>query len=327
MSGRLSDGDRAAAGLARLTMAPAGPIPTVWHSDGIRAGWTLAEDLVTESQPPAVQLHTWEPDRVAHLVRTAVPGVVLVVGVGIDGVARHVAKGDWSHEKGVRTLVALAQRAHDSGAAAITWNAEAAWKTPPASAQRARIDQLVRETLARAEDAWPDLAQWHTAYDHPTYHSTYPWDAWLGQGSPIKRSLPQVYAAPDGGLQAHRGALQARESAALASWATAIRAGWIGTDDPSTAALDGVRWSPYYQLHHVTAVDTVRSALAHDLCALWALPTRADAAGRQALQTLCSIWRDGLWGDVRALQRRVGVADDGVYGPATHDATVRAYAS
>ena len=305
----------------------AGPIPTIWYSDGIRGGWTLSEALITESQPPVVQLHTWEPDRVASKVRAAVPGVALVVGVGVDGIARHVAKGDWSHEKGVRTLVELAARAHAVGARAICWNAEAAWKTPPSTAQRARIDQLVRETLARVDDAWVDLVQWHTAYDHPTFHSTYPWAAWLMQGSPIKRSLPQVYAAPEGGVAAHVGALPRREAAALSSWATAIRKGWIGADDPATAAIEGVIWSPYYQLHHVAAVDTVAGAMRHDLCALWALPTRADAAGRQAFQTMCSIWHAGFWGDVKALQRRVGVADDGNYGPKTHDAVVRTFAS
>lgn len=328
-AGRLSQVERSSAGLSAAPPpgALAGPIPTVWYSDGIRGGWDLSAELITESQPPAVQLHTWEPDRAVAKVRAAVPGVQIIVGVGVDGVARHVAKGDWSHEKGVRTLVALAQRAHEVGARAICWNAEAAWKAPPNSVQAGRIDQLVRETLARVEEAWVDLAQWHTAYDHPTYHSTYPWAAWLMQGSPIVRSLPQVYAAPEGGVAAHVGALPRREATALESWATAIRKGWVGVDDPATVPREGVIWSPYYQIHHVTAVDTVAGAMRHDLCALWALPTRADAAGRQAFQMLCSIWHAGLWGDVRALQRRVGVADDGVYGPATHAAVVRVFAS
>lgn len=311
---------------ARLTGRTrlSGPIPTVWSSDGIGAAWSIAQDAVLAARPPAVQLHTWDPRGVADRVRVLLPSAALLVGAGIDGVARHVALGDWSVTQGVRVLTEIARRARDQGAVVIVWNAEAAWKRPPSTPERARLEQLITEALRAVSSTCPDLDQWHTAYDHPSLHGTYPWRAWLGEGSPISVSLPQVYAAPEGGLSAHRGALPRREAAALSSWAAAVRAGRIRPDAPdgTPGDLSDVDWRPYYQLHHVAAVDTVASALSHPLACLWALPTRADTAGREALAVLCAVHRTGLWGDVRALQRTLGVADDGVYGPATHAAAV-----
>ncbi len=54
---------------------------------------------------------------------------------------------------------------------------------------------------------------------------------------------------------------------------------------------------------------------------LWALPTRSDAAGVEALRVLVAAARAGLWG-VRALQGALGVETDGAYGSKTHAAAV-----
>ena len=312
---------------AHLALAPAdplrGPIVTLWDSDGVLPAWHEASGDLIRWQPPVVQLHTWEPGRVDDLILTAIPRAHLVLGCGVDGVARRVALGEWPVDRGRRQLVALARRAVEVGARAICWNAEASWKRPPGSEEARRLAAVIADTLASVASLYPQLRQWHTSYDHPHYHSTYPWRAWLGAGSPIEVSLPQVYAAPGGGMMAHRGALEAREARALSSWDTAIRRGWITPDDPTTPLREGVVWRPYYQLHHVTAVDTVASALAQPVVSLWAMRSRSDAAGREAAEVLCAVWRAGLWGDVRALQRAVGVADDGDYGPITHAAVLR----
>ena len=125
-----------------------GPCPTLWGSKGIVSAWRDARDLLVRAQPPAVQLHTWEPGRVADDVRRAIPGVRVVVGVGVDGIARDVAQGKLSVARGAAQLVMLARRAVDAGAEVIAWNAEAGWKRPPSSPERARIVALVREGLA-----------------------------------------------------------------------------------------------------------------------------------------------------------------------------------
>lgn len=283
-----------------------------------------ARGLLVGAQPRAVELHTWRPDLYAPELRRLVPDVVLSVGVGVDSEARDVAQGRQSIPAAVAELVRVATRADAIGATSITWNAEAAWKKPPTSAEVQRLYQLIRALLGEVATRFPRLRQEHTAYDHPTYHAAYPWRAWLGAGSPVQASYAQVYAAPGGGLRAHRGALEAREARALDSWATAVRKGWIRPDAPegTEADLVDLDWRPYYQLHHVPAVDTVASALEHPQCALWAAPTRHDADGREVVQVLAAIDRADLW-DVRALQAAVGVEVDGAYGPITHGAVVR----
>jgi hypothetical protein len=127
---------------------------------------------------------------------------------------------------------------------------------------------------------------------------------------------------PDRGLQAHRGALPAREARALASWASAIRAGWIAPDDDNTPLREGVAWRPYYQLHHVPAVDTIRSALRHEGAMLWALRSRSDVEGQRAAQALCVLDRLGYWREngVEAFQLDHGLVADNIAGPKTVDA-------
>lgn len=295
---------------------------TLWPGSDPHA-LARSADLLTRAKPRAVELHTWRPDLFATPLRQLVPDVELSVGAGVDAEARAVATGRQSIPAAVAELVAVAKRAVEIGAVSVTWNAEAAWKRPPNSDEAGRIHQLVRALLGEVASRYPTLRQEHTAYDHPTYHSTYPWRSWLGAGSPIVASYAQVYAAPGGDLRAHRGALEAREARALASWGTAVRAGWIRPDAPEGAEADLVDldWYPYYQLHHVPAVDTVASALAHPKCALWAIPTRSDADGAEVVRVLAAIDRANLW-DVRLLQSTVGVPVDGRYGPVMHGAVV-----
>ncbi len=297
-----------------------GPVITFWGPDGAEAEVRASEGLLRAARPRAVQLHTWTPERAAARVRALLgPDVGIVVGVGVDGIARDVAKGTHTVTRGVATMLELASRAHEEAAVAIVWNAEAGWKRPPTSAEAARLSQLIREGLAAVAARYPALEQHHTAYDHPGYHSTYPWRAWLGEGSPVVASWPQVYAAPGGDLRAHRGALAAREARALGSWAAAIRAGWITPDDHSTPVREGVAWRPYYQLHHVPARDTITGALQHDGAMLWALRARSDDEGRRAFVALCALERAGFWrpDGVQAFQRDRGLDVDGVAGPQT----------
>lgn len=295
-----------------------GPIVTFWGGDGAEAEVRASADLLRAAQPRTVQLHTWTPGPAASLVRQIVPGVRIVCGFGVDGIARGaVAEGKAA--PAVRTFVQLAERAHAIGADAVVWNAEAAWKRPPTSAEAQTLDAVIRSGTATVAATFPTLEQHHTAYDHPSYHSTYRWRAWLGEGSPIVASWPQVYAAPGDGLMAHRGALPRREARALSSWASAIRAGWIAPDDPETPVREGVQWRPYLQLHHVPAADTIAAALRYEGAMLWALRSRSDDDGRRAVAALCALDALGFWrpGGVEAFQRDRGLKVDGVAGPAT----------
>lgn len=292
-------------------------MPTLWHNDGIDAAWTIARALFERARPRIVQLHSWSPSSVANSISRALPGVKLVCGFGLDSIARDVAKGRMSVAEGIKTFVRLAERAVACGAVAIKHNAEASWKRAPNSVEKQRLSQLVRGALAEIAARYPNLVQLHTAYDHPSYHSTYNWNDWLGAHSPIVASFCQVYAAPEGELMAARGALPRREARALSSWDAAVRAGWIALDDPSTPLREGVVWRPYYQLHHVPARDTVASALRHECAALWAIPSRIDRDGRAAFVALCELDRRGYWrpDGLRDFQRDSGLEPDNVFGP------------
>lgn len=312
-----------------MSDTPSGPIVTLWDGDGIERAWLLSRAWLRLARPRAVQLHTWTPGDVARAIRAELPGVTLVHGVGVDGIARDVALGRASTASAAATFVSLASRAVSVGACAILWNAEASYKRPPSSPERARLVEAIRAGLAAVAERFPDLAQWHSAYDHPTYHSTYPWAAWLGPHTPIRASWAQVYAAPGGaGVMAARGALPRREATSLASWAAAVRAGWIAPDAPEGTPEDAadVDWRPYLQLHSVPAVDTVSVAVSSPAAMLWALSSRRDAEGLRAATALVALERAGFWGDgaVQAFQRARGLTVDGVCGPNTTAALLAA---
>lgn len=318
---------------------PAPPMPvspitfgtglTLWSGDGMDSAWALADDLVLALSPGWVQLHTTEPGPVAEQVHRALPNTKLAVGLGVDGVAKRVALGERSVDWGVKTLVDWSGRAFNAGAVVTCYNAESRWKTPPNSDQRTRLTAVISQTLDTVAQRWPTMELWHTSFDHPTLHGTYPWRPWVGPGTKIRKSFPQVYGAPGDGLMAHAGALPRREAAALASWAAAVRQGLIAPDAPdgTVADLADVDWCPYYQLHSVPAADTLNSALRHPLVAAWAGPTRWDRDGRTALVALLLLERLGLRreGGVRAFQQMYPAAGmpDGIYGPKTQRELLR----
>lgn len=282
-------------------------IPTLWASNGIDAAIAQGLPLLKAEQPALVQLHTWDVDKAIPTLRESLPQTRFVAGYGVDGVARHVAKGEWSTKRGSDVLRVLYVRALEHGAHAVVWNAEGDWKTAPDTTQRSRILELLRltwESLAQYKEESAPL-HWHTAYDHPASHSSYPWEGWLGEVSPVTLSLAQVYAGAGEKVMAHRGKLQAREVGALDSWRKAIRAGWIDTKN--------CEWGPYYQLHHVTAYDTIRQALRQTgpVC-LWATPTRMDIQGEAALRWLMRVEKVG---GLQRWQELNGAKPDGLFGP------------
>jgi hypothetical protein len=293
------------------TLPISGPMPTLYHGNGPVAALAGARDLLAECRPPAVQIHSHRPGLISAAVRKLLPGVVLTVGVGVDGIARKVAKGTTSVEAGISAMVTLARAATHEGAVAIVWNAEAGFKARPGTTEKERLSALVRGATARVAADFPGLRQWLTSFDHPAYQSSFPWEDWLHAGSPVEVELPQFYAAPaDPKATAGKGAVERREASAAAKRAPLVRAGRIRPN---------VRTIAYYQAHNVRAADTIAASLKREAVALWAYPTRDDADGRNALRALCELHRRGLWrpDGVRELQRLVGVKVDGAFGPAT----------
>lgn len=285
-------------------------------------------NLLNRARPEAVQLHTWSPSGVAETLRGE--GYRLVLGCGVDSVARGVTKHRRTTQWAIGQFLRCAGAAAAAGAEAIMWNAEANWKTPPESSDRARLREAISEALKAVRAAYPQLLQWHTAFDHPSFHTTYPWAAWLGNDSPILLSAPQVYAAGaagDAGL-AHRGALPAREARALASWRDGVRNLGIRPDAPDGPAdLTDVDWAPYYQLHHVSRTDTIAGATRRPLSFGWALPTRSDDEGRDAFVLASYLIRAGFTGEnaIKRFQTTAGLTTDGIVGPKTTAAILALY--
>ena len=298
-----------------------GPVPTIWDSDSPVEAWHSSQEYLMRVKPPAIQIHSWSLHDVVDEIRRSIPGVRVVAGFGVDGIARRVAQNTWSVSRGVRQFVALAHAAWTAGAEVAVWNAEAGWKRPPTSEESKRLQEVIRSALLEIQVALPRLRQWHTAYDHPHFHTSYPWKAWLGKDSPIELSLPQVYAAPEGGLVAHRGSLQARETKALASWKEMVRRGQIREDAPagSEEDLKDCDWIPYYQLHHNQVVDLCKQAVTYPFTCFWALRSRSDEDGRKALAALCELHRRGYWRSegIKDFQRDSGLTPDGSVGPMT----------
>lgn len=305
-----------------------GLVPTIYDGNrGAAVGFHAVLPLLKRARPEAIQLHTWSITTAAKAVRTAFPGIHLIAGFGIDGIARKVVNKQITVAQAAKEFLKLADSAVQAGCLVVVWNAEVAYKAELESAARALIVAAVRAGLAAVAEKYPDLRQWMTSYDHPTYHTQYPWEAWLGKDSPILAALPQVYAAPLGEVMAQRGALRAREARAFSSWLTAIRKGWIRADAPDGPEdMRDVDWLPYVQLHHVQTRDTVDLCTRYPLSFGWALPTRADDAGRDAFLVASALHRLGHHGPnaVQDFQRARLLAVDGKLGPLTIAAALSA---
>lgn len=302
---------------------PSGVVLALWHGDGLDDAWTPAvESLLAAARPQVVQLHSAPRGHerytrsVAAAVRRALPGVRLWLGVGADGWLWEWARGLCSRKTALDRLSGCADLAAELDAECVKWNGELAYKQ---HVERGR--DLARATLEYVAGRHPQLAQGFTSYDHVHYHPA-PWRAWCYPGSPVSAAFPQVYAAPGGEeAMAHRGALPARERAALSSWATAVRNGWVGADAPEGAPGDDndLDWAPYIQAHSVQASDSIAFALRYPLTSWWAAPSRMDAQGRSAFLAVCAMRRLGFSGAdaVQRFQRSAGLVADGIAGPKT----------
>lgn len=299
-------------------------VPTFWDGDGISAAWHVGKDLFLRSGCKSIQLHTSEPGPTAERVRkdTGNQDINIIVGVGVDGLAKRVAKGEISVERGVKRMSDIAGQALNAGALGVKWNAEGGWKRDPTSEEAKRLRDVITLGLQEVKEQYPELRQLFTSFDHPSYHSTFPWKAWLGEGSPIEEAYWQVYAAGLGKeVNPHRGALPARERSSTKSYMDAVRKHWIRADVPDGQPGDDrdLDWRPYLQLHHVNASDTIAMATKYPTAALWAIRSRSDRHGIAAFLVLCALSARGFWGEfaVRDFQRSVGLKDDNICGPAT----------
>lgn len=300
MTGRLTDSERVAAGLATAPLRPIpapGLVVTAWGSGGIGRALDEALPALVSIRPDAVQIHT-QPDAsdaaaVARIARD-LPDARVWIGAPADTLARTPATAP-------KRAAEWACMASQLGAEVLILNGEAAWKGAAPS--------LARDVIAAMREASPALVLGWTSFDHPRYHRL-PWGAILGAGG-VDLHLPQVYAAPEDGI--------ATRASALARWESAARQ-WDALGDVLPAhRLGGERCVPYVQAHHVSVSGTCALLDRAPLASAWALPTRSDEAGVIALRADAIMRREAghAPGRVARWQTAHGLVADGVVGART----------
>lgn len=317
MTGRLSDAERAAAGLA------AGPrdrrvVLAVYSSGSTAQAWQRTAAALPPARIGAVMLHDAPRADLGPTAREIrARGSALWYGIGIDGWARDLRSGTRSPAQICARAVSLARVAKDQGAEMVMWNGEAAFvRTPGTDDTDARVEGVLTQVFA-AVGAEVGIAQGFTSYDCPLWHQI-GWREICGPASPISVLALQRYVSGGEGPLQGIGALRARHDRSAAQLRTLVARGDCRPD----LADGGAGCLPYLQIHGVQAAATVAYAIEQRGVCLWAAGSRSDAAGAEAVAVLAAIDRAGLWGDVRALQRALGVPADGAYGPATHAAAV-----
>lgn len=300
MTGRLTDSERVAAGLAAAPLRPIpapGLVVTVWGGDGIARALDGALGALRAIGADVVQLHT-QPDAtdaaVIATLRGALPGARVWIGAPADTLARTPATA-------AKRAAEWARMASQLGVEALILNGEAAWVgASPA---------LARDVIAACRDGAPALVLGWTSFDHPRYHRL-PWGAILGAGG-VDLHLPQVYAAPEDGVATRDGA--------LARWESAARQ-WDAQGDVLPAhRLGGERCVPYVQAHHVSVSGTCALLDRAPLASAWALPTRSDEAGVIALRADAIMRREAghAPGRIARWQTAHGLVADSIVGART----------
>ena len=200
-----------------------------------------------------------------------------------------------------------ARIAADRGAEVVELNGEAAWRDPSLAPQ-------ARELIKAAREGAPDaLVSW-TSFDHVLWHHL-PWAAILGVGG-VDLHAPQIYGADPGtpGAEGHQ-AVRARCRRAGDQLASLVRRGIVRPE----LAPGGAGWTPYGQIHGMTAGGAAVVLDAADTVRAWALPTRCDEAGLCALEVVLTARREcgRSAGAIARWQAAHGLTADGVAGPVT----------
>lgn len=209
------------------------------------------------------------------------------------------------------------------GAEVLELNGERAGSNNPvdwvidAPGDAALLPGLAASLIATVRESAPGARVSWTSHDAPSWHKL-PWRAIFGPGG-ADLNGPQVYASNPGTPQLESlGAAKARLAMATGQWRKLLEAGTIRAD----VAPGGPGWIPYVQAHGVTREGTAWLLNAADTVRAWAIPTRVDDAGVEALEGILAARRlhGRTAGAIERAQAANGLKVDGELGPKTRAA-------
>lgn len=265
---------------------------TVYSGGGLVSGTAESRAILVALAPQIVMLHgdTSVLRDCAAMVRADVPGVRLWTGVGIDSLATSATTGRMTPDAVVEEFVRRAQNALAAGCELVVWDAEEQWKTGAnAHDPHGILPALARRALLAVAARVP-IAQAFTSYGVVTEHSTFPWEAFVGEGSPVVVHLPQQYAVmPDPHQRADVADVIARAQWSDRSLAAFVASGRIRADLGPGGAGFG-RYLMAYRCATDGLVMVARAAPTAPYVAFWAAPSlphgRMDSEGYAAILAL-----------------------------------------
>lgn len=297
-----------------MTLAP-GIGVTLWHDAGLASAWRGAEATVRELRPDLLVLHAW-PDRshapVIRAIRSALPGVRLWYSPGSNSLA------GWSRARVATTAQEWGTLAAGAGAECLLLNLEgpsragaSGWTQGCPLAGEALNDHA-RALLEACAMGLQGVALGVTSHDVPSYHRM-PWRALLGPESPVTVHAPQVYPALPAPGVSLRGA-RSRWLLQASDWLHRVELGHVRPD----LAPGGTGYAVYRQLWGCQPGAALWLADQSDVVLGWALPTRSDAQGLDALRIALRLHREHPGREAIARwQAAHGLVADGLPGPVT----------
>lgn len=289
---------------------------TLWRSKRFDLALSESADLLRAVRPQFVCLHLWPMDSTERYVEEArriLPDTPLWASPGCNGLADDSLADVQAQGR------AWARRALRLGIECLLLNLEGSalpgypgWTSSDATT-RAALGERARALLGAIAETAPSVAIGLTSHDCPDWHHL-PWEALLGERSPVTVHAPQVYPGVPRPGASLKGA-QRRWILATGQWRRLVERGVVRRD----LGPDGRGWTTYTQGWGAATAATAWLLDQRDRGLVWASPTRLWPEGRTALAASCELRRQAgdSAGAIARWQTSKGLDADSIVGPRT----------